>query len=349
MLTPTKLKVIFFLLDNEGHSGRDLAECLEIKESNLNPVLHEMEDMGILYQGPPRKSKKMKQTAKKGRYKEIPYYLSDNLEGIRILMKEIAQSGSKLDVGYTLSFFKRSKYKTDMYKLFKHDFSKTVADTLRKNYPPYTNPRFVVVQKLFNNNLIPPFLEADMCLLRELSLDEEIWNETKRTLSIALTSRLKGNSKKWFKILNNVGEHNKDHFYVIIGNLHKSLGEWYEAADCWKTAIKINPTNSFPRNNLGYYYTMKIKNYIDAEKLYRDSITAMPNIAHFYAHLGDALFFQGKYPEALEYYSQALEMPDDAFEYYAPDKMSMQVAEMMAECRYRTDAISHDQILHGSD
>ena len=75
----------------------------------------------------------------------------------------------------------------------------------------------------------------------------------------------------------------------------------------------------------------------------------MPNIAHFYAHLGDALFFQGKYSEALEYYSQALEMPDNAFEYYAPDKMSMQVAEMMAECRYRIDATSHDQIQHGSD
>ena len=53
MLTQTKLKIIFFLLDNEGHSGRDLAECLEIKESNLNPVLHEMEDdMHILYHGP---------------------------------------------------------------------------------------------------------------------------------------------------------------------------------------------------------------------------------------------------------------------------------------------------------
>ena len=197
MLTQTKLKIIFFLLDNEGHSGRDLAECLEIKESNLNPVLHEMEDdMHILYHGPPRKSKKMKQTAKKGRYKEIPYYLSDNLDGIRIMMKEIAQSGSKLDVGFTLSVFKKSKYKKDIYKLYKHDFSKAVADTLRENYPPYTNPPFTVVQKLFNNNLISQFLEADMCQLREISLNEEIWNEIKRELSIALTCGLKGNPEK---------------------------------------------------------------------------------------------------------------------------------------------------------
>ena len=48
MFSESQVKVILMLLDENGHAGWDLAEHIEVKESNLNPVLKKLEKMGII-------------------------------------------------------------------------------------------------------------------------------------------------------------------------------------------------------------------------------------------------------------------------------------------------------------
>jgi DNA-binding MarR family transcriptional regulator len=61
MLTKSQVKVILILLDNEGHAEWELAKVLEMKESNLNPILKDLERMRIIYQGETRASGNQKQ------------------------------------------------------------------------------------------------------------------------------------------------------------------------------------------------------------------------------------------------------------------------------------------------
>jgi hypothetical protein len=49
MLTKTKMKVILVLLDNKGHAEWELARILEMEDSNLNPILWELEGMEIIF------------------------------------------------------------------------------------------------------------------------------------------------------------------------------------------------------------------------------------------------------------------------------------------------------------
>ena len=58
MLTKTQVKVILILLDNQGHAGWELAEYLEIEDSNLNPILKNLEKMEIIYKENLRLSRK---------------------------------------------------------------------------------------------------------------------------------------------------------------------------------------------------------------------------------------------------------------------------------------------------
>ena len=54
-----------------------LAEDLDVEESNLNPYLKKLEKRKFIIQGLPRKSTKPKR--REGDYKEYPYYLNKDL------------------------------------------------------------------------------------------------------------------------------------------------------------------------------------------------------------------------------------------------------------------------------
>jgi len=87
------------LLDDEGHSERELAKCLDMEESNLNRILNKLIKEGIIIQGEQRLSRS--EPNKKGdqkRYKEIPYYINHEIHYflnniLRFLTKDIEYSG----------------------------------------------------------------------------------------------------------------------------------------------------------------------------------------------------------------------------------------------------------------
>ena len=46
MFSESQVKVILILVDNNGHAGWELAEHIEMNESNLNPVLKKIRKNG---------------------------------------------------------------------------------------------------------------------------------------------------------------------------------------------------------------------------------------------------------------------------------------------------------------
>jgi len=72
MLNKTQVKIILILLDNKGHPEWELAEHLNIADSNLNPVLKKLEDMKSICIGSITLSHR--QHARKGIYSAIPYF-----------------------------------------------------------------------------------------------------------------------------------------------------------------------------------------------------------------------------------------------------------------------------------
>jgi len=162
MLTETQLKIILILLDNEGHAEWELASILKMKTSNLNPILKKLEDLKIIYQGDRRDSQNKRKRHQKGDYKEIPYYLTEDLEYIKVMIREIIESNRILDTGFLLEIVRESTYIKAMGKKFGSDFAPNIAGEIRANYSPYIDRGFSdILNILRNGGLSFPFLEGD--------------------------------------------------------------------------------------------------------------------------------------------------------------------------------------------
>jgi len=121
-----------------------------------------------------------------------------------------------------------------------------------------------------------------------------------------------GKAIKGLRILEDV-KIPKGKYFTIKGNLYRNLEEWKEAASCWEMGTKEDETDFFAWNNLGYYYLQVTQDFKQAEKHYTKACKALPSHRRFRAYLGDSLFFQEKYEEALEQYEKALKIPDDNY------------------------------------
>jgi hypothetical protein len=100
--------------------------------------------------------------------------LSNNIDNFKTTLNEIVQSDKVLDTGFVLAVIKRTKYLKSLKKKFGEDVTKTISDELRKSYPPYADPRFVVIQQRFQEDgLRLPFLDDDLneCLEKKLARD----------------------------------------------------------------------------------------------------------------------------------------------------------------------------------
>ena len=92
MLTKTKVKIILILLDNEGHAEWEMARILEMEESNLSPILWELEGMDIIYKAKEGRASRNKSAKKTGRHLEYPYYLSNKLNNFKYIIECIINS-----------------------------------------------------------------------------------------------------------------------------------------------------------------------------------------------------------------------------------------------------------------
>lgn len=99
MLTEKQFKVLMILFDNKGHAEWELAKDLKMEESNLNPFLKRLVKKKFIIQGPPRKSEKPRHR-KEGDYKEFPYYLTNDLEILGIIIREMAVTNRVFNTGF---------------------------------------------------------------------------------------------------------------------------------------------------------------------------------------------------------------------------------------------------------
>lgn len=149
MFSESQIKVILILLDEKGHAGWELAEHIEVNESNLNPVLRKLERMGVIFEGNIRDSAKpttkpgtqrdnpkyKRPKTRIGEYKEIPYFLNESLETLRIMIRELkGKKYPQIDAGFVLNIISRSKYIEEMIKKFEEDVYNSAIDELTKNF-----------------------------------------------------------------------------------------------------------------------------------------------------------------------------------------------------------------------
>jgi predicted transcriptional regulator len=130
MLTKTQIKVILILLDNRGHAEWEIAEYLGKEDSNLNPILKDLEKMGIIYRGESRLPKK--QHKKEGDYREIPYYLGKNLDNLKKVIEEIIQS-ERRETWFIFRLIGNSKYLKSLRTRFKDNADIVIKDELQKS------------------------------------------------------------------------------------------------------------------------------------------------------------------------------------------------------------------------
>ena len=136
MLTETQVKVILILLDDMGHSERNLAKHLKMSDSNLSPILKKLMKVGIISRGEVRESTNGHK--KEGKYMEFPYYLPKNLNALKTIIGEIAENKKIHGTGFILELIRESKYKKALIEKFKdEEVNKSILEELRKSYTPY--------------------------------------------------------------------------------------------------------------------------------------------------------------------------------------------------------------------
>jgi len=162
MLTETQFKVLMILFDDKGHAGWELAETLDMEESNLNPLLKKLERINFIFQGSPRKSTKplrskehkisenASNSRKKryGDYKEFPFYLNKDLSILESLIKDMIVTNKSYDIGFPFRIIRASNYFRSMNYLFKEDFNKCMANLTRElNIGPVDYKAFIVPEQ----------------------------------------------------------------------------------------------------------------------------------------------------------------------------------------------------------
>jgi len=126
-----------------------------MSDSNLNHILKDLKNMGVIFRGEARKSGKKHKS--EGEYYEFPYYLTKDLDALKTIIREMAEGKKIYDTGFILGLFRISKYKMAMIEKFKEeDVNESTLDELRKSYPPYSDP--------FITNVINPPLEKMTCI-----------------------------------------------------------------------------------------------------------------------------------------------------------------------------------------
>jgi tetratricopeptide (TPR) repeat protein len=93
-------------------------------------------------------------------------------------------------------------------------------------------------------------------------------------------------------------------YWVGLGNRLTGSGKYSEAADAYKKALNIDPSDAEALNGLGISY-MKLKKNKEAIEIYKQAIALGSNTAWVYSNLGLAYIEARMYKEALEPLTQA--------------------------------------------
>ena len=117
-----------------------------------------------------------------------------------------------------------------------------------------------------------------------------------------------GDPERGMEYFNKISNDSLNTYYLIKGNILKSMNHWDEASIAWEYDIKSGRNNFLAWNNLGYYYLHVSNDFEQAELHYKMALEQFPDTYTFVAFVGDSLCFQGKKSAAESYYNQAIMM-----------------------------------------
>ncbi|MBI2021217.1 hypothetical protein HYS99_01745 [Candidatus Giovannonibacteria bacterium] len=75
--------------------------------------------------------------------------------------------------------------------------------------------------------------------------------------------------------------------WLELGILLKNAGDYANAAEAWKYAAILRPTEYVPHHNLGDLYRFYVKNYPEAESHWLRSVSIQPDFLQGYTNLSD--------------------------------------------------------------
>ncbi|MCX6678062.1 MAG: hypothetical protein NTU95_08980 [Methanothrix sp.] len=135
MFSESQVKVILILLDEKGYAEWYLAEHIKMKESNLNPVLKKLKEMGIIVKKLRDSRRPKSEPGTKG-YQEFACYLNKSLETLKTIIRELkGKKYPQIDAGFILNIISRSKYIKVMIDLFGEEVNKSAKEELNKTFP----------------------------------------------------------------------------------------------------------------------------------------------------------------------------------------------------------------------
>jgi tetratricopeptide (TPR) repeat protein len=101
-----------------------------------------------------------------------------------------------------------------------------------------------------------------------------------------------------------------------LGMAYSSLGQFKEAIEAYKTAIRIKPDHESAYYNLGHAYS-NLKKYDDSIKAFRQAIRNKPDYVEAYYGLGNAYFQSGQAEKAVRTFEAAIRLkPDNPYAYF---------------------------------
>jgi tetratricopeptide (TPR) repeat protein/TolB-like protein len=100
--------------------------------------------------------------------------------------------------------------------------------------------------------------------------------------------------------------------YSHLGVFYYGQGRWEDAERMFQEVIRLAPDNFRGYNNLmGIYYLMGRQDRV--REMFERSVAIRPN-PDAYSNFATILFFQGKYPEALTSYEEAIRLGQNSYE-----------------------------------
>lgn len=159
MLTEPQFKVLMILFDDKGHAGWQLAEYLNMKASNLNHYLKDLEERKFVVQGHQRKSTRPKKRSD-GDYKEIPYYLNKDLNILQPLIKEMVVTNKSYDTGFPFRVIKLSNFMKSMRDIYKENFHACMRSLSKELNAGSISPSWTSPIPISKNESVQVFYEV---------------------------------------------------------------------------------------------------------------------------------------------------------------------------------------------
>jgi tetratricopeptide (TPR) repeat protein len=105
-----------------------------------------------------------------------------------------------------------------------------------------------------------------------------------------------------------------------MGAAYQMMYNMKDAMRCYKSSLKLEPTNATVLNNLAAAEEL-LGDYSSAERDYRKALKLKPNQAHALKNLGTNLLMQGEYNKSAEAYRQALAIDPHIFDSHSSNRV----------------------------